>query len=113
MKLEIRKYLHDIQGAAGLLGDFTGEKTFADYEGDAMLRAAVERQFEIIGEAMVQLARIDEQVADRISNYRRIIAFRNILIHGYADLDDRLVWDVIDTHLPVLGRDVDAILNES
>ncbi len=112
MKLEIRKYLHDIKRAAGLLGDFTGEKTFADYRGDAMLRAAVERQFEIIGEAMARLARLDEQVAGRISNYQRIIAFRNVLIHGYADLDDRLVWDVIETHLPVLVSDVDAILKD-
>ena len=112
MKLEVKKYLHDIQRAAGLLGDFTAQKTFADYEGDAMLRAAVERQFEIIGEAMTRLSRLDEQVADRISNYQRIIAFRNVLIHGYADLDDRLVWDVIETHLPVLVSDVDAILKD-
>ena len=77
-----------------------------------MLRAAVERQFEIIGEAMTWLSRLDEQVADRISNCQRIIAFRNVLIHGYADLDDRLVWDVIETHLPVLVSDVDAILKD-
>ena len=70
------------------------------------------RQFEIIGEAMTSLARIDKPVADRISHYRRIIAFRNILIHRYADVDDRLVWDVIKTNLPVLEREVDAILKD-
>ena len=93
MKLEARKYLYDIQRAADLLGEFTSGKVFADYEDDAMLKSAVERQFEIIGEAMTRLARIDEPVADRISQYRRIIAFRNVLIHGYADVDHRLVWD--------------------
>ena len=71
-----------------------------------MLRAAVERQFEIVGEALVQLAKLDEKLAARISEHRRIIAFRNILIHGYADVDDRLVWDVVETKLPVLRREL-------
>ena len=110
MKLEARKYLYDIQRAAGLLREFTGGKAFADYQGDAMLRSAVERQFEVIGEAMTKLARTDVSVADRISQYQRIISFRNVLIHGYADVDDRLVWDVIKTSLPTLTREVDALL---
>ena len=103
MKLEARKYLYDIQRAAGLLREFTGGKAFADYQGDAMLRSAVERQFEVIGEAMTQLARTDESVADRVS--------QNVLIHGYAEVDDRLVWDVIKTNLPTLIREVDSLLN--
>ena len=79
MRREARKYLYDIQRAAGLLREFVGGKTFADYEGDAMLRSAVERQFEVIGEAMTRLARTDEPLADRISHYRRIVAFSNLL----------------------------------
>ena len=113
MKLEARKYLYDIQRAAGLLREFTDGKTFADYEGDAMLRSAVERQFEVIGEAMSQLARTDEPLADRISQYQRIVAFRNVLIHGYANVDDRLVWDVINNNLPTLICEVDALLGEA
>lgn len=112
MKLETLKYLHDIQRAADLLREFTSGKTFVNYEGDSMLRSAVERQFEIIGEAMASIVRIDKPVAERISHYQRIIAFRNILIHGYANVNDRLVWDVIKTNLSVLKREVDAILKE-
>lgn len=89
---------------------FTAGKSFADYEHDAMLCAAVERKFEIIGEALAQLARIDEPLAARISEYRRIIAFRNILIHGYAEVDDGLVWDVIETKLPVLRQEIKSLL---
>lgn len=77
-----------------------------------MLRAAVERQFEIIGEALGQLAKLDRTVAERISEHRRVIAFRNILIHGYADVDDQLVWDIVHTKLPVLRREVEALLKE-
>ena len=61
MRLEARKYLYDIRRAAELLREFTSGKTFADYEGDAMLRSAVERQFEIIGEAMTSLAKTDDR----------------------------------------------------
>ena len=78
-----------------------------------MLRAAVEREFEIIGEAITQLARIDEPLAAQISDRRRIVAFRNILIHGYADVDHRVVWSVVETDLPVLRREIDALVRES
>ena len=112
MRLETRKYLYDIQRAADLLIEFTTGKTFADYERDAMLRAAVERQFEIIGEAMAQLAKVDEKVVAGIGHYQRIIAFRNVLIHRYTDVDDRLVWNVVETNLPTLVRDIKALLEE-
>ena len=76
MRLEGRKYLDDMQRAANMLREFTAGRSFDQYRNDAMLRAAVERQFEIVGEAMARLARVDEAVAARISGYRRIIAFR-------------------------------------
>ncbi len=75
-----------------------------------MLRSAVERQFEIIGEAVGQLARTDETTVERISDYQRIIAFRNILIHGYASVDDRLVWNVVETRLSSLIAEVRHLL---
>ena len=109
MRLEAKKYLFDMQQAAALLQRFTAGKSFADYAADAMLSAAVEREFEIIGEALGQLARLDSQLAAGISEYRAIVAFRNILIHGYAEVDDRLVWDVIETKLPILIREIDAL----
>ncbi len=110
MRLEAKKYLYDIQQAADLLHAFTAGRTLDDYEADAMLRSAVERQFMIVGEALAQLARLDESLVARISDYRRIIAFRNILVHAYAQVDDRLVWDVLAIELPTLRREVTALL---
>ncbi len=49
----------------------------------------------------------------RVSEHRRIIAFRNILIHGYADIDERLVWDIVQAKLPVLRQEIERLLNES
>jgi uncharacterized protein with HEPN domain len=89
---ESRKYLWDILRAADLIAGFCVGKSLAEYLHDSMLRSAVERQFQIIGEALGQLARRDPATADTIPELRRIVAFRNILVHGYADVDDELVW---------------------
>jgi uncharacterized protein with HEPN domain len=77
-----------------------------------LLRSAVERQFEIIGEAFRRLAKEDAETAGRIADYTRIISFRNILIHGYAEIDDRLVWDILQSMLPTLLEQVQSLLDE-
>jgi len=112
MRLEAQKYLFDIDRSATLIAEFTAGRQFSDYERDAMLRSAVERQFEVIGEALAQLARVDAETVNRIAEYRRIIAFRNILIHGYADVDHRLVWDIVESKLATLRTEVSALLTE-
>ena len=110
MQLEAKKYLYDVQAAASRIADFTSGKTLEDYRASALLRSAVERQFEIIGEAPAQLGKLDAALVARVQEHRRIIAFRNILIHGYADVDDRLVWDIIMAKLPALRREVSDLL---
>jgi uncharacterized protein with HEPN domain len=113
MRLEAKKYLYDVQRAAALIADFTSGKSFDDYTKNPMLRSAVERQFEIVGEALAGLAKHDNALVTRLTDYRRIISFRKILIHGYADVDDRLVWDIVETKLPLLRHEVDALLSEA
>ena len=112
MRLESKKYLFDILQAAKSLLQFSQDKAFSDYEADALLRSAVERQFEIIGEALRKLAKEDPETAGRIAEYERIISFRNILIHGYAEIDDRLVWDILQSKLPNLLKQVQSLLDE-
>ncbi|HYO44130.1 MAG TPA: HepT-like ribonuclease domain-containing protein [Candidatus Limnocylindrales bacterium] len=110
MPREAKAYLYDMRQAAALIADFITGLDYHAYAADAMVRAAVERQFEIIGEALGKLAKVDPETAGRISDYQRIIAFRNILIHGYAGVDDMLVWDMIGTRLGDLRREVDELL---
>ena len=112
MRLEAQKYLYDIQEAAGLATQFTSGKDFAEYQRNPMLRLAVERAFAIIGEALAQLARVDAVAAERITDFRSIIAFRNILIHAYAQVDDRIVWGIVESKLSVLVREVAALMSE-
>jgi uncharacterized protein with HEPN domain len=102
MRLEARKYLFDMQQAVELIVQFTDGRSLDEYSADAMLRSAVERQFEILGEALGKLAKLDPAIAERISDHRRIIAFRNVLIHDYDTVLDEVVWGVIETQLPSL-----------
>ena len=113
MRPESRKYLFDIQTACRRLRRFTADKRFEDYREDDLLRSAVERQFEIVGEAIGHLARIDSEAAGGISERGRIVAFRNILIYGYAAIDDTVVWDIVETKLPTLAREIDGLLGGS
>ena len=112
MQLEERKYLFDIQRAADRITRFCANKQFQQYRSDELLRSAVERQFEIIGEALSHLVRLNPEITARIPEHRRIIAFRNILIHGYATVDDQIVWGVIENYLPVLHESITAFLND-
>ena len=75
MRLEAKKYVFDIQRAAALIAEFTSGLSLEEYQRRPMVRAAVEREFEIIGEALTQLMKVDTAVAVRISDHRRIVAY--------------------------------------
>lgn len=113
MRLEVKKYLFDIEQAARLLTSFVQGKSLDDYLADPLLRSGVERQFEIIGEATSQLAKIDPKCAQGIADYQKLIAFRNVLIHGYAEVDDHLVWDLLESRLPELVKNVTTLKKEA
>jgi len=107
-----RSLLYDVQQAGDLLENFTTDKSFDDYAAEPLLRSAVERQLEIIGEALNQLAKIGPSEVAEVTNYRRIIALRNVLIHGYARIDHRVIWNVLQQSLPTLRREIAALMAE-
>ena len=113
MELRTKKLLYDIQQAARGLTEFTAGRTREDYEQDLVLRLAVERSFEIIGEAMARLFRHDPGTARRISGYRDIIGFRNIIAHDYDNLKSEKIWNAIEGHLPTLLHEAEALLGEA
>lgn len=104
--------LGQVREAASFVLFVTEGKTLEAYAADRLLRQAVERNLEIIGEAVGRLRREDPESAGRLSEHERIVAFRNVLIHGYDLVDDGLVWDTIKTKLPILVSEVDALLDE-
>jgi uncharacterized protein with HEPN domain len=82
------------------------------YLWDVRDRSAVERQFAIIGEALSQLAKLDPGLATRIPELRRVVAFRNGLIHGYCEIDNPGVWRIVQADLPPLRERAHALLGE-
>lgn len=111
MNDEIRKNLIDIIQAAEEIQTFTHDIDFKKYQESSIIRRAVERDFEIIGEALTRIRKIDEDFIDHISEHHRIIGFRNILIHGYDIVDEMIVWKAVENHLPILINEIQSLLN--
>jgi uncharacterized protein with HEPN domain len=110
MDNEIKKYLFDIQESIDSIQNYLGDKRdFKVYLEDKMLRRAVEREFEIIGEAMSRIEKLDSTI--EISSKRQIISMRNRVIHGYDKIDNEIIWGTIVRHLPTLKLEIDNLLN--
>lgn len=90
MTNEVKKRLLEVINACDAVAEFVAGKNFAAYEGDRLLRSAVERQFEIIGEALNKSAGADGSLTAKFSEIHRIIGLRNRLIHGYDNVDDEI-----------------------
>jgi uncharacterized protein with HEPN domain len=105
-----RKRLYDAREACRLIATFTAGHSINDYEADPMMSAAVERKFEIIGEALRLAEADDPSLAEAIPDLRQIIGMRNRIIHGYDAVDSETIWNVITVHLPRLAAQLDAAL---
>ena len=100
----------DMQHAALGIASFVDGKTLDDLTNDLLLRSAVERQFEIIGEAMTRLRKLEPEMAERVTEYQGIVSFRNVLIHGYDTVDTKITWRIIQEKLPILLKELDDLL---
>lgn len=112
MKRDPRVLLWDAKQSAEAIARFLADKSIDDYRADEILRSAVERQFEILGEALARLSNVSADLAARITDLRRAIAFRNLLIHGYDVVDDLTVWRTARDDLPLLRDTVSMLLAE-
>ena len=92
--------------------EFTNDRAVDDYINDRAFRSAVERELQIIGEALIGLEKIAPAVASRIPEYQNIIGFRHVLVHGYDSLDPMTVWNVMETKLEALAPNISSLLKE-
>jgi uncharacterized protein with HEPN domain len=105
------KYLRDILDAAGAIQQYAAGKTLDDYLQTRALRDAVNWNFCVMGEALAQLSKLDETTADQITDRPKIIGLRNQLIHGYGVINHRITWNIVETKLSILIREVTALLD--
>jgi len=111
MKREIKKHLFDIKISIESIDEYLGEKRdFVEYQRKKLLRRGIEREIEIIGEAMSRILKLDPNI--QIKNARKIVDTRNWVIHGYDKVDDVLIWGIISKNLPELKKEVNNFLKE-
>lgn len=109
MKREILKYLSDIQTSINSINDYLGgEKDFFEYQKNKLLRRGIEREIEIIGEAMNKVLKIAPEL--NFENARKVVDTRNWVIHGYDKVDDVIIWGIVINHLPKLQKEIESYL---
>jgi len=113
MTEQVSKYLFDVVRAADDIQEFVAGVSFDEYTTHKVIRAAVEREMIIVGEAIVQLRRLAPDVAAQLrAGVGSIVAFRNRLVHGYDTVDDSIVFRVATRDLPQLREEVAALQRE-
>lgn len=112
MDNDIKAWLFDILNAIMEIESFLndGTKEFAKYQNDLRTKRAVERNIEIIGEALSRILTRDESIL--ITNSRKIVDTRNRIIHGYDSVSDDVIWGIVIRHLPILQTEIQELLGE-
>ncbi|MEI7587216.1 HepT-like ribonuclease domain-containing protein, partial [Runella sp.] len=106
MDNDVKTWLFDILNAINEIESFfiDGPKTFADYQLDLRTKRAVERNIEIIGEAMNRILKKDQKIL--ISNSKKMVDVRNRIIHGYDTVSDEIIWGIVNKYVPVLQTEI-------
>lgn len=112
MARDPRAFLWDAREAALSIQRFIKGMDADSFSSNELVQAAVERKFEVIGESLNQLAKLDMALASRIPDLAKIVAFRNQLIHGYATVNGRTVWNIACQALPGFINAVQQLLDE-
>lgn len=112
MQDEIKVWLEDIEKAISEINDFLPEpRNFLEFEKDIKTKRAVERNIEIIGEAMSRILNVEPDIL--LSNSRKIVDTRNRIIHGYDSVSDDVIWLIVIRYLPVLDKEIKEIKKEN
>jgi uncharacterized protein with HEPN domain len=111
MQLKLKKYLFDIKTSIDSINDYLGDnRDFNAYKTNKLLKRAIEREIEIIGEAAVRILKLDPSFP--IEDARKIVDLRNWVIHGYDIIDDVIIWGIISKQLPTLKNQVEVLLEK-
>jgi len=108
-RYEILACLKDIEQSIFEINEFLpGERNFIAFQKDLKTRKAIERNIEIIGEAVDRILKVDPDF--QITDSRKIVDTRNRIIHGYDSVSDDIIWLIVNRYLPVLEKEVKEFL---
>ncbi len=115
MDERILKWLFDIKMSIDEIDVFfiDEEKDFFKYKRNLMLKRAVERNLEIIGEAVNRIITRDNAFTEKISNARAIVGLRNQVIHAYDNISDEIIWSILTNHLQKLKLEVEKLIENN
>jgi uncharacterized protein with HEPN domain len=109
MQHDPRKLREDILHSIEEIETFCHDKTFHDFCGDRGLQLIVERELEIIGEALARLRRDHPNLAEQIRDIHKIVGLRNVLAHGYDILEHEILWDIVENRIALVKQDVQVM----
>ena len=112
MRRRVMKLLEDVRHSVSRIEHYIEGKALPDYLANSMLRDAIERRFEIIGEALRQLRQVAPEVAEGIPDLNAIIGFRNPIAHQYDDLRDAQVWETVWRDVPALAACIQLLMDQ-
>ena len=108
MDIELKSWFYDISNAISEIESFLKEvPTFSNYQNDLKTRRAVERNLEIIGEAMSRI--LNKNPSIQFSNSRKIVDTRNRIVHGYDTVSDEVIWGIVFNHIPILKQEIEQL----
>lgn len=112
METNIRIWLYDILNAIMEIDTFLegSPHDLKQFKEDLLIKRAVERNIEIIGEALNRVLKFDVDI--KITNSRNIVDTRNRIIHSYESVSDDVIWNIVITHLPILRAEIQFLLEE-
>ena len=112
MDERILKWLFDVKMSIDEINGFfeNNQKNFFDYRENIMLKRAVERNLEIIGEAINRIITRDELFTAKITNAKAIVGLRNQVIHAYDNVSDENIWSILTNHLPKLKIEIENLI---
>lgn len=115
MDERILKWIFDIKIAIDEIDSFieSNAKDFLKYKNNLMLKRAVERNLEIVGEALNRILKQDANYQNKITNSKAIISLRNQVIHSYDNISDENIWAILTKHLPLLKSEIIVIINDA
>jgi len=114
MDERILKWLYDIKIAIAEIDSFfdTNERSFVNYQQNTLLKRAVERELEIIGEAVNRIISRDSSFEKKIQDAKNIISLRNHVIHAYDNISDENIWAILINHLPKLKSEIESLIKD-